>query len=135
MSIFSKVVSFFSKLWKSSPTWSQQVSTGVKLAAPFVEAIIALLAGAPAAEEAQKIIAEIQCDLTAIATLAASAHGGDTSTVAQINRLLASVSNDAGALLAGGHIKDPALVTEIETAVKLLTGEVAAITSALPTAA
>ena len=56
----------------------------------------------------------------------------DTSTVAKIKTLLGGVSNDVGSLLAAGCIKNPTLTTEVEVAVKTLTGEVSAILSQLP---
>ena len=131
--LFSSIKGFFTRLYNSTPKWSEEVSTGIKLAAPLTNSIVVLLAP----EEAplvQGVVSEVQSDLAVAAQLVSQSHGSDT-VPAGVNTALDSVKNNLSGLLTAGHIKNADTLAKVTAVVNTIIGEVEAIIGALPKAA
>lgn len=132
--MFKKIGSFFAKLFNSAPSWSQKASTAITLVAPLTNTIITLADGEEAAAQATSIVHEVQSDLAAAASLLSEAHGTATAP-AGLNTILQSVTDNLGALLTAGHIKNPEKLSKVEAVVNTITGEISAVIGSLPKAA
>ena len=136
-SFFESVGSEIEKLFKSvvSSSWEQKASATIKYVAPLVETIVQLAAGTAAAAAVTGVINQVQADL---ATVSVVVQGGKvaagTSAAATVQAALTSVNTNMAALLADADVKNSAKAADIEATTNLITGEVSAILSNLPSA-
>jgi hypothetical protein len=133
MSFFSKIGSFFKKLFTNAPSWSQTASTTLTLAAPLISTVVGLVSGPDNAAEALQVAHEVQADLTAASALISQAHG--TNEAGNLAAILQSVNSNLDALLGAGHIRNPETLSKVKTIVGTISGEVSAIISVLPKSA
>jgi hypothetical protein len=132
--MFKKIGSFFSKLFNNSASWSQKASTAITLVAPLTNTIVALVGGEEDATKATAVVHEVQSDMAAAAALLSEAHGTATAP-AGLNSILQGVTDNLGALLAAGHIKNPDTLSKVTAVVNTITGEFSAVIASLPKAA
>ncbi len=123
MSIFSKVGSWFKKVFGSAAKDEQVVSATLAVIAPLTETIIALTAGEPAAAAIAAIVKEVQVDLATAATLATTAGGSSVT----IKSFLDAVVSNLKTLLSAGQIKDPVTATKVSATITGIIEEVEAI--------
>jgi hypothetical protein len=132
---FHGIKSFFEKLFGSAHL-GRTISGTIKIAAPLVESIVEMTAGEGASNEIKSIVNEVQGDLAAAATLATSVTAEpDSANLVKVETILNGVKSNLGAILSAGHIKNAATVDKVTNVVNLVTGEIEAILSELPTAA
>lgn len=127
MSLFSKIGSWFKKVFGHAASWEKIASVTLTVAAPLTETIIGLTAGEPASAAVAKIISQIQNDMAAVSVTIESA--GPTPT---ITSFLEAIDSNAKLLLTSGDIKDPATLAKVQEVVDVITGEIAAILAVLP---
>ena len=125
-SFFGKGGSVFANLFNHAPTAAQTVNTVVKLVAPILSAIIAKTAGEQSAAAVDAIIKEIETDL-AVASTTIQAMGLSGTGRTTVATSLQAVVNNLGGLLAAGHIKNPALVAEVNGDVQFAVKELNAV--------
>lgn len=103
------------KLFKDAPKIEQVADAILTYVGPALQTIVTLEAGAPAGAIVGKVIREAQLDLTA-ANGAIYDFGPSPSAASIIN----GVKENLGALLAAGHVTNPASVTNINQVVSEL---------------
>lgn len=133
MSIFGSVGGFFKKLFGSTLSWSQKLSTVLTLTGPTINLLLLDTAGTEYAAEVTQVIHEIQSDLAAAAKLVADSHGTNGSGVAaSLINILDGVTANLDSLLAAGHIKNAATVAKVKALVETVDGEAKALQSLVP---
>lgn len=139
MAVESKLKNFFLHTWDwlkseapQAATWENAASTALKLAAPLLETLVTLTAGAPIAAKVAAIVAQAQADMAGAATVISQA--GSTTGGVSITSFLSSVQTNLGTLLTDADVKDATEFTKIESTVTTVLGEVQAIASSMPKA-
>jgi len=122
-SFASKFEAEFTKLWGKAPTLSTIALTTIKFAAPLIESVVGIEAGAGASTEVTEILDDVEHSLVAAAGLVTAV--GPTVSV---TNLITGISNDLTALLAAGHVTNSTSVSNITLVVK----ELAALLGSLP---
>jgi hypothetical protein len=125
MSIFGNVEHFFEKLFGSKATWERTASVALTVAAPLTEEVVQLALGTPAETVVKNVIAQVQNDMAAAATLAASATGVNTKQ--KVTNLLNGINQNLSTLLADVDVKNSQTALKLSTAITTLTGELSAI--------
>lgn len=132
MSFLSAVGGFFKKLFNTAPQWTIIASTAVKFALPAALGLMQVI-DPHESPEAVNIAGEINSDLALVGTLLSQMHGNpDQSKVSQIQTTLSAVNQSMASLLSAGHIKNPGTVGKVEAISSIVTGEVNAILSVIP---
>lgn len=131
------VKTFFEKVWgflkaeaPHASSWEQAASTALKVAAPLLNTLITLTAGEAAATKVAGIVAQIQKDMATCAQVldGTGAYAGG----ATLTSVLGSIQSNLGGLLADADVKNSTHLTEIESTVNTVIGEVEAVASAMP---
>src|SRR6266568_6526095 len=112
----------------SLPTVAQQISSGIKYAAPILSTVLTLLAGEEVGTETTQAAHEAQVDLALLAKLANDAHGGTLDAKA-VSNAIQSLKDNLAEILAALHIKNPGLVAKITIPVNLIVAELQVILS------
>lgn len=122
---FSKVKTWFSKVFKTLPAWNVVAATALNVAAPLVETIVDL-ADPAAGAVLTPVLTKIQADFGTVASLLASGNTTNVST------FLNAIKTNLPQLLAAAQISDPASVAKSTAAVATITSEIDAILAAVP---
>ena len=133
-SVFASVGTWFKKHVLNS-NWSQNALVAINVAAPFVEDLVALYGGPVADAAVTSVMNEIKRDLGTAQTVLTQINNGTASGSAttQLQNVLTSINQNLAALLAAGHISNTDTVAKITSTTNLITGEIGAIVSAIPT--
>lgn len=129
MSFFSKIESWFTKIYGKAPTWEKTASATLTVAAPLVETIVTLVAGEPTAAAVGVVVSQVQSDVAAVAALISTAGPAPS-----ISSILNAITGNLKALLTAGDIKDATTLTKVESVVNLVVGEFEAILKVVPAA-
>lgn len=128
ITVVDDVKGWFKKVFKNAPSDEVMALSALNTVAPEAELLLDLLDPAAGAI-ATPIITEVQADLGTVANLLKS---GNT---VNIGTFLAAIKSNLAALLAGGHITDPASVTKATGIVGAITGVVTSLINQYPVAA
>lgn len=133
-SFFSKVASWFKRLFKAAPQAEHIALATITYVAPIVEGILALV-DPPAAAIVTPIITVVERDLSTVAaTIQDGMPAAGSSAEQAVESALNAIKSNIGGLLQVAEVKNSAKITEITTAVNTITGEVDAILGSLGTA-
>ena len=129
----NEVVTFFSKLkaeikamWKKAPAEEVALASGVSFIVPFVEQLDEL-----ATPELAPIINPILDKIkTGLSAFSVTIKG--VGPVANIQTIASSITTNLTGLEQAVQIKDPATATKINGIATLISGEIAAVLSAIP---
>lgn len=122
---FSKVKTWFAKVFKALPAWNVIAATALNVAAPLVETIVDL-ANPAAGAILTPILTKIQADFGTVASLLAS---GNTTNLATF---LNAIKTNLPQLLVAAQITDPDSVAKSTAAVTTIASEIDAILAAIP---
>jgi hypothetical protein len=129
MTFFSKVETWFRKVFNDFPGWEKVASSTLTYVAPLLETAIALTAGTPAAAEVATIIGKIQSDLGVAAVLIEIL---DTS--ATLTGALSDIQTALPTLLTAVQVSDPTTVTKVTAIVTEIVGEINAVAASVASA-
>jgi hypothetical protein len=110
-------------MWKKAPSALVAISSAVNYVVPFVESLDGIVVG-PEAAAFNLILDKVKTGLSALAVTASGV--GNTASIGSI---VTSVNTNLAALEAASQIKDPALLSKIQSVVTLVSGELSAIVS------
>ena len=132
--MFHKLEDWFEKLATDANKADLVASSTLKYVAPLVEGIATATMGEAASAEIKAIITETQTDLATAAMFLPEVSTPGSSAGATVTNLLSSVQSNLKGLLAAGHIKNTATISKVTGVVDVITGELGAVISSLPSA-
>lgn len=104
-----------SKLFKDAPKIEQVADAILTYVGPALQTVVTIEAGAPAGALVGKVIREAQSDLTA-----ASGAMYDFGATPSVGSIINGVKDNLAALLAAGHVSNPASVANVNQVVNEL---------------
>ena len=128
---FHHVFDFFKSIGHDQ-SWEKSALTTIKLIGPLTAQLISSAAGEPAADSFTKGVNEVQSDLALAAGVLGQAVDNNGGDVSQAVTALNAVKANLPALLAAGHVKDPAKLEKIDGLSGRIVSEVDAILSLVP---
>lgn len=128
-SFFSHIANFFKGVF-TNPNTIQVAQSTIRMIAPLAAGIVAA-ADPQDAALARAVIYEVQTDLGALnGVLQHVQNTGDKTLLGRATAMASGINDNLNTLLAGAHVKNPALTATITTIV----GEIQAIVQELPDA-
>lgn len=125
-SFFQKIENFFKNLGHAT-TWERTASTTLAVASPLLDTLVELTAGEAAEKKVADVVAQIQRDMSLASTLLAS-----PAKSTGLSDVFADINSNLGAILTDADVKNSTKITQIESVVKTVTGEIEAIVAAMP---
>ena len=141
MSFWGSVKTFFEKfeqkfvaLFKKAPSFEQKAAAVVAYVAPAVQMILGLV-DPPLAAILAPIFAVVEKDLAIVETVTTSlVVAPGTSAIVTVENALTAVKTNIAGILQLAEVKSSAKVTQIETEVSGVVGEIEALLADLPSA-